>query len=103
MKDDFISELVRAGESQTIEFAAAHANVEKIGRTICGFANAEGGTNNAHAFGAVFGSGDIGDVGGGDGDVTGRDTGKYSRKVKQEDRQRRIPARHEGAGEKEEV
>jgi len=44
MKDDLISELIRAGESQTIEFAAAHANVEKIGQTICGFANAEGGT-----------------------------------------------------------
>ncbi|MGO8766220.1 MAG: ATP-binding protein [Limisphaerales bacterium] len=44
MKDDFISELVRAGESQNIEFAAAIADVEKIGRTVCGFANAEGGT-----------------------------------------------------------
>ena len=44
MKDDFISELIRAGESQTLEFASAQANVEKIGRTICAFANAEGGT-----------------------------------------------------------
>lgn len=44
MNDEFVSEMIRAGESQTVEFASAQANVEKIGRTICAFANAEGGT-----------------------------------------------------------
>ena len=46
MSEEIISELIRAGESQSIEFASAAAagDVGGIGRTVCGFANAEGGT-----------------------------------------------------------
>ena len=44
MKDEYVSDLIRAGESQTIAFATADANVEEIGRAVCGFANAKGGT-----------------------------------------------------------
>ena len=39
MSEEIISELIRAGESQSIEFASAAAagDVGGIGRTVCGF------------------------------------------------------------------
>ena len=55
MSDEILKELIHAGESQTVEFAPAAAaeDIAKVGRTVCSFANGNGG---ALIIGATQGS-----------------------------------------------
>ena len=65
-------------------------------------AAAEGGADDAHAFGAVFGGGDVGDVGGGDGDVAAGDAVEDAGEVEEEDGEGCGEGDNEVAGEEEE-
>ena len=46
MSDEILRELIKAGESQTVEFAPASTarDMAKVGRIVCSFANSNGGT-----------------------------------------------------------
>jgi len=65
-------------------------------------ADAEGGADEAHSFGAFFGFSDVGDVGGGDGDVAAGDAVEDAGEVEEEDGEIGVEGDDEVGGEEEE-